>query len=83
MAKSKFSGLFLPLIDTFLTIFNERRAPIVRKYVAKQGIVIPPKLIKNNSNLTLRYSIFALERQAKNPIFQILFISITTFVGYC
>ena len=61
--------VFLPLVDPFVATFNERRAPTSRKYVAKQGIVIPNwskiiQLFRSHS------SIFALEKQSKNPIVQ-------------
>ena len=52
-----------------MATFNERRAPTSTKYVAKQGIVIP-----NSSKIMQLFrshsSIFALEKQPKNPIFQ-------------
>ena len=31
---------FLPLIDPLVATFNETRAPISRKYVAGQGILV-------------------------------------------
>ena len=52
-----------------MATFNETRALTSRKFVAKQGIVIPNwskiiQLFRSHS------SIFALEKQPKNPIIQ-------------
>ena len=64
--------VFLPLRDLLVATFNEKRAPTSRKYVAEQGIMIP-----NSSKITHIFrshsSVFALEKQPKNPILQSLF----------
>ena len=80
-SKSKFSNFFLPLIKLFVATFSEALAPTSRTFVAEQGI-----LISNWSNFFQTFrsysSVFALQKQSKNLIFQIFFTSKRPFVGY-
>ena len=79
--KAKFSGFFLPLGNSFVSTFNETRAPTSRNYVAEQGIVMP-----NWSNMFQSFwsdsCVFALERQAKKLNFKSFVTFKRPFGGY-
>ena len=56
-----------------MATFNETRAQTSRKYVAKQGIVMPncSKIIETFRSHS---SVFALEKEAKNLNFEVFFL---------
>ena len=67
--KIQFFRDFLSLIDPLLATFNETRAHTSRKYVAKQGVVMPKRIETFRSHS----SVFALEKEAKYINFKGLF----------
>ena len=64
-----------------MATFNETRAPIFRKYVSEQGIVMP-NLSKTFQTFRSHSFVFHLEKQPTNQNFQSLFTSNRTFGDY-
>ena len=62
-----------------MSTFNEMCAPISRKYVAEQGIVVPNW--SETIQFKLHFFVFALEKQPKNPIFRVFLSLIDPFVA--
>ena len=73
--------MFLPLKDPFSAILNERGASTWIKFVAKLGIMMQNSS-KTFQTFWLHFSVFALEKQAKNLNFRCVFICKRPFGGY-
>ena len=75
-----FQSIFLPLIDTLVATFNEKRTPTPRKYIAEQDIV--SNWLKIFQTFRSHSSVCAIEKLPKNLNFQSLFTSNRPFGGY-
>ena len=72
---------YLPLIDPLVDTSNQTRAPMSRTYVFEQAIEMP-NWSKTFQTLRSHSSIFALEKEPKNLIFQRFFTSNRPFGDY-
>ena len=79
--KIQFFRDFLSLIDPLLATFSETRAHTSRKYVAKQGIVMP-NWSKRFPTFRWHCFVFALEKQPKNLNLNTFLPLNRPFVGY-
>ena len=78
--KSSIFIVFLPVRNSLVASFNERRAPTSRKYVVEQALPTP-NWSKKFQTFWSHFSVFALENYSKNLNFWSILASKRTLCG--